>query len=148
MKSPFYYEDFEVGQIFTAGSITLDAESITTFARSYDPQSFHIDAAAAQDTIFGALTASGWHTAAISMRLFVMAMPETAGGLIGRGAENMAWPRPVYPGDTLGTTVEIIGKRTTKNPARGLLRIKHITTNQHGDTVMEMITSVIVQRKN
>ena len=95
--SELYLEDFSVGRRFTSSAHTLDAEQIKAFARQFDPQPFHTDDAAAQQSFFQGLAASGWHTAAITMSLLVKSGMPIAGGLIGAGAE-IAWPRPTRSG--------------------------------------------------
>jgi acyl dehydratase len=91
-------EDFAVGQIFRAGPLPIQAERIKTFAAEFDPQPFHLDEYAARDTIFGGLVASGWHTAALTMRLRVQSDLNPAGGIVGAGFEEFRWARPVRPG--------------------------------------------------
>src|SRR5690606_41942367 len=99
MPAPIYLEDLHVGQTFPAGPVTVTADAIKAFAREYAPQPFHLDEAAARDSLFGGLAASGWHTAALSMRMLVDGLP-FAGGLVGVGGET-TWPRPTRPGDSL-----------------------------------------------
>src|SRR5438128_5098540 len=109
-KQLFYFDDLRVGQRFRSGSHLLDEEQIKAFARQFDPQPFHLDAEAAQKTLFAGLVASGWHTAAISMRLPVESGLPIAGGLIGAGAES-TWPEPVGPGALLHVESEILKSR-------------------------------------
>ena len=103
MATEHYLEDFSVGQIFQSGTISVSADEIKAFASQFDPQPFHLDETAAKATFFGGLVASGWHTAALTMRLIVDSELKIAGGSIGAGAEELRWPRPVRPGDTLRT---------------------------------------------
>ena len=98
-----YLEDFAVGQTFRSGRLRIDTERIKTFAAEFDPQPFHLDEEAARDTIFGGLAASGWHTAALTMRLLVESDLKPAGGIVGAGVDELRWPRPVRPGDELRT---------------------------------------------
>lgn len=140
-------EDFEVGQTFAGGPVTVSAEDIIDFAKQFDPQDFHTDPAKAKNSTFGEHVASGWHTAALTMKMLVAAMPPMAGGMIGRTVENMTWTQPVRPGDMLRYEGEILDMRPTRNPARGLMRVKSITRNQHGDAVMEMTCLVFAPRR-
>ena len=100
-SSERYLEDFAVGQTFGSGRLRIDKERTLAFAAEFDPQPFHLDEAAARRSIFGGLTASGWHTAALTMRLLVESELEPAGGIIGAGLDECRWPRPVHPGDEL-----------------------------------------------
>src|SRR6266446_7934143 len=106
MADERYWEDFAVGQKFESGSVTLTAEQIKAFAAQFDPQPFHTDEKAAADSFFGGLVASGWHTAAITMRLMVLSELRVVGGLIGAGLDEVKWPRPVHPGETLHVVPE------------------------------------------
>lgn len=133
-----FMEDFTIGQTFTGGPVTVTAEDIIAFAAQFDPQDFHTNPEKAKDTVFGEHVASGWHTAALTMKMLVAAIPPMAGGMIGRTVESMTWPRPVRPGDTLTYEGEILDMRPTRNPARGLMRVKNTTLNQNGEIVMEM----------
>jgi acyl dehydratase len=110
-----YLEDFAVGQVFGSGRLRIDAERIKTFAAEFDPQPFHLDETAAQDTIFRGLAASGWHTAALTMRLLVESDLKPAGGIIGAGSDEFRWPRPVRPGDDLRVESEVLEVRPSKS---------------------------------
>ena len=148
MPSPslLYLEDLTVGQRFTSRSQTVDADQIVRFARDYDPQVFHLDAEAAKHTFFKGLVASGWHTAAVSMRLFVEATP-IAGGLIGAGGE-VSWPRPTYPGDTLHTESEITAITPSHSrPDRGIVTVRTETKNQDGAVVQVLQAKLVVTRR-
>ncbi len=141
-----FLEDLHVGQTFVTGSVTLTAEAIKAFARDYDPQPFHLDEEAARDSLFGGLAASGWHTAALSMRLLVDNLP-FARGLIGVGGET-TWPRPTRPGDTLTVHVEILDIAPSKSrPDRGMVRTRNETRNQHGDPVQISTLGIIAWRR-
>ena len=96
-----YLEDFAEGQKYGTGRLRVEREQITHFARQFDPQPFHLNDEAARTTIFGGLAASGWHTAAITMRLLVEGDLKPAGGIVGMGFEEFRWTRPVRPGDEL-----------------------------------------------
>ena len=141
-----YLEDLHVGQTFTTGSITVTTEAIKAFAREYDPQPFHLDEAAAQASLFGGLAASGWHTAALSMRLLVDGLP-IAGGLIGVGGET-TWPRPTRPGDTLTVHIEVLEITPSRSrPDRGMVRTRNETRNQHGEAVQVSTLGMVVWRR-
>ncbi len=103
-----FLEDFAVGQTFRSGRVRIDKERIKTFGAEFDPQPFHLDEEAARDTIFGGLAASGWHTAAMTMRLLVESDLKPAGGIVGAGADEFRWPRPVRPGDELRIESEVL----------------------------------------
>lgn len=142
--SPLYFEDLEVGRRFTTASETMDRESIKTFAAAFDPQPFHLDEAAAETSFFGGLVASGWHTAAITMRLLVTSGLPIAGGVIGAGGE-IVWPRAVKPGDVLTVTAEVIEARRSKSyPERGMVTVKSETQNQAGEVVQVMTARLVV----
>jgi acyl dehydratase len=146
--APLYFEDFAAGQTFRSGAVTVDLEEVKAFAARYDPQPFHLDERAAAGSLFGALVASGWQTAALTMRLLVDGELRVAGGLIGRGVEGLKWPRPVRPGDTLRVESEVLEVRpSSSKPDRGLVRVKSTTFNQHGEPVMEQVAALIVPRR-
>ncbi|MGA2737426.1 MAG: MaoC family dehydratase [Bryobacteraceae bacterium] len=143
---PLYLEDLHVGQRFTSGSYRIDERHIKAFAAEFDPQPFHLDAAAGQASIFGGLAASGWHTAAITMRLMVAGGVPFAAGIIGVGGE-IAWPRPTRAGDTLrveSEIVEIIPSRSKPNQA--LVKVRNTTLNQDGEPV-QVFTGKILSFK-
>jgi len=141
-----YLEDLRVGQTFTTGPVTVTTEAIKAFARAYDPQPFHLDEAAAQDSLFAGLAASGWHTAALSMRLLVDGLP-IAGGLIGVGGET-TWPRPTRPGDTLTVHIEVVEITPSKSrPDRGMVRTRNETRNQNGEPVQISKLGIVVWRR-
>jgi len=146
---PFHFEDLAPGLRFKTGTLTLDAEAIIAFARQYDPQPFHTDAKAAKDTFFGELVASGWHTMATTMRLIVDGEFQPAGGVIGGGVDEFRWPIPVRPGDTLTVVSEVVESRPSKSrPEIGMVRVRHSTLNQRGETVQTFIANHVVQRRS
>ena len=146
MADKLYLEDLHVGRTFTTGSVTVTTEAIKAFARDYDPQPFHLDEDAAGDSLFGGLAASGWHTAALSMRLLVDGLP-FAGGLIGVGGET-TWPRPTRPGDILTVHVEVLEITPSKSrPDRGMVRTRNETRNQHGESVQISKLGIVVWRR-
>lgn len=142
-----YFEDLHVGQRFTSGTQRLDAAAIQTFAREFDPQPFHTDPAAAEGTFFGGLVASGWHTAAVSMRLLLGSGLNIAGGMIGAGVE-ITWPKPTPPDSILHVECEILELRPSKSrPDRGLVTIRSETLDQLGEAVQILTAKLIVPRR-
>ena len=143
-----YLEYFAVGQTFRSGRLRIDAEQITTFAAAFDPQPFHLDEMAARHTIFRGLAASGWHTAAVTMRLLVESDLTPAGGLIGAGFDECRWPWPVRPGDELRVESEVLEVRPSQSrPDQGLLKVRTTTLNQHGEAVQVLIANLMVPRR-
>ena len=125
-----------MGQTFGSGRLRIDEEQIRRFASEFDPQPFHLDDKAARDTIFRGLAASGWHTAALTMRLLVESELKPAGGLVGAGIDELRWPRPVRPGDELRTESEVLEVRPSKSrPGQGMIKVRTTTLNQNGDAV-------------
>lgn len=148
MSTPRYLEDFAVGQTFGgSGRLTVDPARIKSFAAEFDPQPFHLDEATARDTRFKGLAASGWHTAAITMRLLVDSEFKPAGGVIGAGVE-LQWPRPVRPGDVLRVESEVLEVRPSQSrPDLGMLRLRTTTFNQKDEPVQIMTSTVVVPRR-
>lgn len=147
VASPLYFEDLPVGFRATTGSMVIDAEAIKDFAARFDPQPFHLDEAAAEKTFFGGLAASGWHTAALTMRLLVTSGLPIAGGVIGAGGE-VRWPRPTRPGDTLTVASEVIAaKASSSRPERGMVTVRSETLNQAGEVVQVMTAHLVVPRR-
>jgi acyl dehydratase len=142
-----YLEDFTVGQRFISATHQLDAEQIKAFATRFDPQPFHTDEAAAKDSFFKGLAASGWHTAAITMSLLVKSGMPIAGGLIGGGGE-ITWPRPTRPGDVLQVESEILAVTPSRSrPERGMITVKSETRNQNGEVLQVLTSKMLVWRK-
>jgi acyl dehydratase len=142
-----FLDDLFVGQKFATGSHTLDEAQIKTFAAQFDPQPFHLDPEAAKATFFKGLVASGWHTAAITMRLLVESGAPLAGGIIGLGG-SLKWPRPTRPGDVLtvhGEITEVTPSRA--RPDRGTVGISAETRNQHGDLLQSLTSTLLVTRR-
>ena len=134
-----YFEDFRPGQTVELGSRTVTEEEIVAFARQWDPQPFHVDADAARESVFGGLIASGWHTGAIWMRLYVDSLLGDAAGLGSPGVEELRWLAPVRPGDTLTGRLEVLeATPSQRRPDRGTIRIRAEMVNQEGVTVMAM----------
>ena len=143
-----YLEDYVVGQSFGSGRIRIDEERIKTFAAEFDPQPFHLNEALAADTIFRGLAASGWHTAAVTMRLLVDGELKPAGGIVGTGFDEFRWPRPVRPGDELHVESEILEVRPSKSrPQQGLIKVRTTTFNQNGEAVQIQVGNLLVPRK-
>ena len=148
MAEEHYLEDFAVGQTFRSGSVTVNAAEIKAFAAQFDPQPFHLDEKAAASTFFGGLVASGWHTAALTMRLIVDSELKIAGGSIGAGAEELRWPRPVRPGDTLHAVSEVLDVRPSKSrPDQGIIKMRTQTFNQDDQLVMNFVANMLVPRR-
>ena len=146
MQEKLWLEDLAVGQAFVSGTHTLTADEIKDYARRYDPQPFHVDEEAARKTMFGGLAASGWHTAAITMRLSVQSFP-LASGIIGSGGE-LTWSKPVRPGDMLQVKSEILEIIPSQSkPDRGMVIVKLTTTNQHGDVVQTFSPKLVVFKR-
>ena len=143
-----YLEDFAVGQTYGSGRLHIDKERIKTFAAEFDPQPFHLDEEAARNTIFGSLAASGWHTAALTMRLLVESELKPAGGIVGAGFDEFRWPRPVRPGDELRVESEVLEVRPSKSrPEQGVIKVKTTTLNQNNEAVQISIGNLIVPRR-
>jgi acyl dehydratase len=143
-----YLEDYAVGQIYRSpGPLRVEAEAIKAFAAQFDPQPFHLDEEGAKDTFFGGLAASGWHTAALTMRLLFEGELRPAGGIIGAGGE-MSWPRPLRPGDAIRVESEILEVRPSKSrPEQGLIKARSTTFNQNDEPVQILTANLIVQRR-
>ena len=146
-QPPIYLEDLTVGDQFTSGEHAMDEAQITRFAAQFDPQPFHLDDAAARDTLFGGLAASGWHTAAITMRLQVTSGLPIAGGIIGAGGE-LTWPRPTRALDVLHVVSEVIKVTPSRSkPDRGMVSVRSETRNQHGDVLQVATVRIVVPRR-
>ena len=144
------FEQFAVGQVFTSASRPIDASAIKAFAAQFDTQPQHMDEDAASRTMFGGLAASGWHTAALTMRLM---LDSALGGISGRGlgvrVADMTWSAPVRPGDDLHVVTEVVDLRPSRSkPDRGLVVVKTITRNQHGQAVQEMTSTLLILRSD
>jgi len=143
-----YLEDFAVGQTFGSGRTCIDGDRALAFAAEFDPQPFHLDKVTARHSIFGGLTASGWHTAAVTMRLLVESELKPAGGLVGAGLDECRWPRPVRPGDMLRVECEVTDVRPSKSrPEQGLIKLRTTTLNQNDEPVMVYVVNMVVPRR-
>lgn len=142
-----FFEDFAPGQKFVSAPRPIDAAAIKAFAAEFDPQPFHLDKTAAKTSLFGGLAASGWHTAAMTMRLCLSSDFRPAGGIIGGGGD-LEWSKPVRPGDTLRVEIEVMETRTSRSrPAHGLVKVRIQTLNQHGETVQTFSPTLLVDRR-
>ncbi|MFL6531289.1 MAG: MaoC family dehydratase [Chthoniobacterales bacterium] len=146
--SDLYFEDLTVGARFTSEPYEVSEKQIIEFAREFDVQAFHLDATAAKDSLFNGLAASGWHTAAIAMRLFTTTV-RFAGGCIGLAVHELRWPIAVRPNDTLQLETEILTLRTSRSkPEYGIIRIRNVAQNQHGETVLSYEADALVRRRS
>jgi acyl dehydratase len=143
-----YLEDFTVGQTFGSGRLRITEPQIKAFAAEFDPQPFHLDEEAAQQTFFRGLAASGWHTAAVTMRLLVDSELKPAGGVIGAGFEEFRWPKPVRPGDELHIESEVLDVRPSRSrPNQGLVKLRTRTLNQNSEAVQVQVANLVVPRR-
>jgi acyl dehydratase len=142
-----FLDDLKLGQTFTSAFHRLDTEAVKRFAKEFDPQPFHLDEAEAAKSLFGGLAASGWHTAAISMRLMVDGGAPIAGGIIGAGVE-ISWPKPTRPGDTLHVVSEVVEILPSRSkPDRGIIVLRSETRNQHNEVVQLLTSKLVVPRR-
>jgi len=142
-----YLDDLQAGDRFTSAEHVLDEAQIKSFAAQFDPQPFHLDHEAAKATLFGGLAASGWHTAAITMRLLVGGGLPIAGGIIGTGGE-IRWPKPTRPGDVLHVETEVTSVTPSRSrPERGMVVVRSETRNQHGDVLQQSVYKLVVPRR-
>lgn len=126
----------------------MDVQRIKSFAAEFDPQPFHLDEGSARGTFFKGLAASGWHTAAMTMRLLVEGGLKPAGGIIGAGFDELRWPRPVRPGDLLRVESEVLEVRPSKSrPDQGFIRVRATTLNQNDEPVQVFVGNLLVPRR-
>lgn len=146
-----YFDDMEVGKIERFGRYEMTLDEVLAFARQYDPQPFHLSDEGAAPTLFGKLAASGWHTAAATMRMVVnhwQAEGYDKASLGGIGTDELRWIKPVYPGDVLSMEVELIEKTASRSkPDRGIIRTRWTTLNQHGEPVMTQTSIGMIRRR-
>jgi acyl dehydratase len=143
-----FLEDFAVGQVFQTGRMRVEKEAIFAFARQFDPQLYHLDEDAARRSPFQGLAASGWHTAAMTMRLLVDGEFRPAGGILGVGFDELSWPRAVRPGDELHAQSEVLEVRPSKSrPDRGMIRVRTTTFNQNNEAVQVFTGNLLVPRR-
>jgi acyl dehydratase len=140
-----YLDDFTAGQVFKSGRLPVDKEQILAFASQFDPQPHHLDEEAARKSVFKGLAASGWHTAAMTMRLLVESEFQPADGILGLGLEELSWPRPVRPGDELRVEGEVLEVRPSKvRTDRGVIRLRTTTLNQNDQPVQIFTGNLLV----
>ena len=143
-----YFEDFKVGESFELGSTTITDAEIIAFARQYDPQSFHLDPEAAKQSIFGGLIASGWQTASLFMRMLVDSIISKSHGMGSSGLEELRWPAPVRPGDTLNARMLVLETRPSRSrPEMGIVRWRGEGLNQRGELVMSLVAINFFRRR-
>jgi acyl dehydratase len=143
-----FFEDLEIGRQYGCGMVTITIDEIKRFAREYDPQPFHLDEEAAKHSVFGGLVASGWQTAAVTMKLRVEGELQLVGGWIGLGIDTILWPNPVKPGDKLTASTEVTEMRPSKTkPNIGVIKVKTTTFNQRSEKVCEVISNQLVMRR-
>ena len=141
-----YLEDLRVGDRFDSGTLVVEPEEVRSFAQRFDPQPFHLDEVAARDSVFAGLAASGWHTAALTMRLLVQSLPLGC-GVIGAGTE-LAWPRPTRPGDVLRVSSRVMEISPSRSkPDRGIVSCLTETLNQDGECVQRTTAKLLVFRR-
>jgi acyl dehydratase len=142
-----YMDDLHLGQLFVSDAHALDEKQVIAFASQFDPQPFHLDDEAAKATLFGGLAASGWHTAAITMRLLVDGGAPLAGGIIGAGGE-ISWPKPARPGDVLRVESEVIEIKPSRSRSdRGMVTVRSETRNQRDEVVQILVAKLVVPRR-
>lgn len=142
-----YFEDFADGMTFRSTEIAVSIEEIVRFAREFDPQPFHLDPQAAQASFFGTLVASGWHSAALTMRLLVQSGMTIAGGVVGAGGQ-INWPAALRPGDRIHVDVTVTATRALRSRAdSGLITTRTLTVNQDGTVVQELVANLFVPRR-
>jgi acyl dehydratase len=142
-----YYDDLKVGDRFKSEPVKVTEKQVIEFAHKFDPQMFHLNRKRAERTLFKGLVASGWHTAAVTMRLFVQRL-NFAEGAIGLGVDELRWPDAVRPGDVLTVETEILHRRRSRSkPGYGIIRLRNVTTNQRGEIVQTMLGSAMVRRR-
>jgi acyl dehydratase len=143
-----YLEDIQVGDHFSTASYAMHTARIKAFAKEFDPQSFHLDEVAAQASLFGGLAASGWHTAAVTMKLLVTGNLNLAGGMIGTSVE-VSWPTPTRADDILHVESEVVAVETSRSrPDRGIVTLRSETLNQDGKVVQKMLAKVLVWQRS
>ena len=143
-----FLEDYQVGQTYGSSVARVEADRIKSFAVEFDPQPFHLSEEGAAGTIFGSLAASGWHTAATTMRLVVEGTLRPAGGVVGLGFDEFRWPTPVRPGDELRVESEILEVRPSETrPDQGVIKVRMTTTNQNRQPVQIAVGHLLVRRQ-
>ncbi|EDL50231.1 MaoC family dehydratase [Erythrobacter sp. SD-21] len=144
-----FYEDLEIGMTRSFGGYEVTREEVIEFASKYDPQPFHLSDEAAAQTHFGKVSASGWHTCSMTMRMMVEnMMNEKSAGLGSPGVDQLRWKKPVYPGDTLRCETKIIEKRrSASRPEMGIFKSRIRTFNQNDEIVLEMVSNALIRTR-
>jgi len=143
-----YFEDFSAGEELPFGPHSVTRQEIVAFAAEYDPQPFHLDEAAAAETLLGGLAASGWHTCALFMRMLALGWLNDAASMGSPGIDRLKWQRPVRPGDVLsGRTIVLETRASGSRPDRGFLKVRHEVTNARGQPVMTVEHSIMIGRR-
>lgn len=145
MKDARYYEDFEIGERVVSNGYTFTESSIIEFALKYDPQPIHVDIEAARKSIYGGLIASGWHSGSVAFRLFYDTGFIAGGSLGSNGVQSLKWLKPVRPGDTIRTEVEVLEKRVSSRGDRGYVNIVFQIFNQTDELLIEMYSTQIMR---
>ena len=146
--SGLYLEDVHVGQRFRSEPYQVSETAMIEFARQFDPQAFHLDRAAATASVFNGLAASGWHTAALAMRLLMTGPMQFAGGAVGLGVDELRWPNALRPDDTIQLETEILETRASRSkPGYGIVRMRNVATNQREQVVLSYIANAMVQQR-
>ena len=146
--TPRYFEDVSVGEVFRSEPFLITEEALIAFAREFDVQAFHLEHAAADASVFGGLAASGWHTAAVAMRLFTTGPLQFVGGAVGLGVDELRWPIAVRARDRVSLTTEILDARASRSkPGYGILHIRNVLTNQNDATVLSYTANAMVRRR-
>lgn len=145
-----FYEDLRMGTVRKFGQYEVSREEVIDFATKYDPQPFHLDDAAAAETHFGRLSASGWHTCSMTMRMMVDDMADNpSAGLGSPGIDQLRWKKPVFPGDTLRCETELIEKRrSASRPEMGIFKSRVRTFNQNDEIVLEMVSNALIRTRS
>jgi acyl dehydratase len=142
-----YFEDIAPGQKFRSPSLRIEADAIIAFAAEFDPQPFHLDDSAAQGSIFKGLAASGWHTAAVTMKLCLASDFRPVSGILGVGGE-LTWLQPVRPGDELRVEIDVLETRPSRSrPNQGLVKLRIVTLNRAGEPVQTFAPTLFVDRR-
>ena len=143
-----YYEDYIIGNIYKTSAAFVDETAIKAFAEKYDPQPHHLDDEAGRKTLVGGLVASGWQTAALTMKLLVESDFTPDCGFIGAGFDELSWPSPLRPNDKIYATAEVLSARISKSrPSHGILKVRIHTYNQKNELVQKQVVNLFVPRK-
>lgn len=143
-----FFEDYTAGHVYDLGTFTVSEPEIIEFATQYDPQYFHVDPAKAAESQFGGIIASGWHTISLAMRLYVDGYLSHVASLASPGVDEVRWPNPVRPGDTVRIRVTILETRVSRSkPDRGIVRARMEGINQRDELVLSMLAVSIVGRR-